>query len=505
MKNILRRHLVLLGYISVLMLSVSCNPPAETHQAAKPNFLFILVDDLGQRDIGAFGSTFYETPNVDKLAADGAMFTDAYAACPVCSPTRASIMTGKYPATLNITDWIPGRQSYTNTDYDQMLSKPFTLALPLEETTIAEALKENGYQTFFTGKWHIGETEEFWPQHQGFDINKGGWAKGYPRGGYFSPYKNPMLEDGPEGEFLTERLADECISFLDDRNEADPFFMYLSFYTVHNPQQGKPELIEYFKQKAAQMGIDQIDPFVSDRQWMIENQSPGEWKDRFVQSSPVYASMVYSMDQAVGKVMKKLEDAGVADNTVVIFMSDNGGLSTAESSPTSNLPLRGGKGWLYEGGIREPMIIKWPGNVQPGMVINEPVTSTDFYPTMLEMAGVDLMPEQHVDGTSMVPLLTRKDGYARAPLFWHYPHYSNQGDMPGGAIRAGDYKLIKRYIDDSYELYNLRSDIGETRNLIDEEPEKAAELIKVFDEYVNKTNAQMMIPNPDYKGTRKQN
>lgn len=496
-----QKKIIYLLILSFALFSTCKTKKTPTPSEGKPNFLFILVDDMGYKDLGCYGSTFYESPNVDKLASEGALFTNGYAACPVCSPTRASIMTGKYPARLNITDWIPGRQSYINTDYDKMLSKPFELALPLEEKTIAEALKENGYETFFVGKWHIGETEEFWPQHQGFDTNIGGWAKGYPRGGYFAPYKNPMLEDGPEGEFLTDRLGDECVKFLESRDNNKPFLMYLSFYTVHNPQQGKPEVIEHFKQKAKTMGIDQIDPFVTDLPWINTNEAQGEWKERFVQSNPVYASMVYSMDENVGKVMKKLEELGLDDNTVVIFTSDNGGLSTAESSPTSNLPLRAGKGWLYEGGIREPMIIRWPGHVQPGTVIHEPASSTDYYPTILDMAGIAPMPEQHIDGVSLVPLLKREaETFNRKSLFWHYPHYSNQGDKPGGAVRMGDYKLIKRYEDGSFELYNLTKDIGETRNLIDIEPEKAEELKKVFDELVEQTNAQMMDINPGYKG-----
>ncbi len=491
-----------LFFFFFLVLLLSCTAKEEK---MRPNFLFIVVDDLGWRDIGAFGSTFYESPHVDQLASEGVLFTNAYASSPVCSPSRASIMTGKYPATLNITDWIPGRQSYINTDNDQLLSQPFNLVLPHSETTIAEALKENGYQTFFAGKWHIGEDEAYWPHHQGFDTNIGGWAKGFPRGGYFSPYKNPMLEDGPDGEFLTDRLGDECLKFLAQRDSTKPFLLYLSFYTVHNPQEGKPEIIQRFKEKAEAMGLDKIDPFTIEQTWIKNSEQKGEWKDRLVQSSPVYASMVYSMDENIGKVINKLKALGLEKNTVIVFTSDNGGLSTAESSPTSNLPLRGGKGWLHEGGIRVPLIIKWPRKTHKGVIINAPTISTDFYPTLLEMAGIELLPEQHCDGKSLVPLLKGVDDYDREPLLWHYPHYSNQGDTPGSALRKGDYKLIRRYENNTYELYNLRKDISESNNLFNKEPAVATEMVKILEQYLVRTKAQMMYPNPDYKGIKRVN
>jgi arylsulfatase A-like enzyme len=365
-------------------------------KAPKLNFVFILVDDLGWRDLGCFGSTFYETPNVDCLAAQGMRFTNAYAACPVCSPTRASIMTGKYPARMGTTDWF-GAPQPSNVLKHWTRNKPLLPAtykenMPLEEVTMAEAFKEHGYTTFFAGKWHLGG-EGFLPEDQGFNINKGGHHRGSPPGGYFSPYKNPKLSDGPEGEHLPARLARESVDFLNQMGNK-PFLLYLSFYSVHTPLQSREDLKRKYQDKAK----------------TVKHEGPrftseGERQARQVQDHAVYAGMVGAMDSAVGEILQALENLRLADNTAVIFMSDNGGLSTSEGSPTSNVPLRAGKGWLYEGGIREPMIIKWPDVVEPGSVCNMPVISNDFYPTMLEMAGLPAKPEQHIDGISLVPLL----------------------------------------------------------------------------------------------------
>ncbi len=445
----------------------------------KPNFVFILIDDMGFKDIGCNGSSFYETPNIDKLAGDGMRFTDAYAACPVCSPTRASIMTGKYPARLNLTDYLVGRRR------GKLIPPEYIHQMPLEEVTIAEALKEAGYTTCFIGKWHLGD-KPYWPEHQGFDINIGGTRSGMPRNYFWPQWRgNPPIE-GRAGEYLTDRLTDEALKFLEGKKDK-PFLLYLSHYAVHIPLQAKKDMIEKYKAKAAKQPT-------KEPRFLPEGSS----KARQVQDHPVYASMVESVDESVGRVMKKLEDLGVADNTVVIFMSDNGGLSTAEGLPTSNLPLRAGKGWLYEGGIREPMIIKWPGVVKPQSVCSEPVTSTDFYPTMLEMADLPLKPKQHIDGVSLVPLLKGNQKLKRNAIFWHYPHYGNQGGSPGGAVRAGDYKLIEFYEDSRVELYNLKADIGEKKNLAGKMPGTAAELRKKLQTWRKDVHAQMPTPNPDY-------
>ncbi len=472
---------------------------------SKPNFVFFLVDDLGWTDIGAFGSTFYETPNIDKLAATGMKFTDAYASCPVCSPTRASIMSGKYPARINLTDWIPGRQAggRANEPANKVVPPDFQRYMSLDQVTIAEALKEAGYATGFFGKWHLGESEDLWPEFQGFDVNKGGWSRGAPyyrtfdadddewRGdsGYVSPYKNPRLQDGPPGEYLTDRLADETVTFI-NQNKEKPFFAYLSFYTVHNPMHGKQDKVKKYKEKAERLGLLNQPQFNENPEW-AKHVGQGHWRERLVQSHAEYAAMIESLDENVGKVLKELEEQGVADNTIVFFMGDNGGLSTSEGSPTTNLPLRAGKGWLYEGGIREPMIIRWPGH-QPGEC-DEPVTSTDFYPTMLEMASLPLRSEQHMDGKSLVPLVKGKS-MERGPIFWHYPHYSNQGGKPGGAVRNGDWKLIERYETGKLELYNLKEDIGETTNLAEDMAEKAQELHGLLREWRQEVDAQMPTP-----------
>ena len=474
----------------------SCKGPGNREQ--KPNIIFILVDDLGWADLGCYGSTFHETPNIDRLAGEAMRFTNAYAACPVCSPTRASIMTGKYPARINVTDWIPGRQAYAGPQpCDKLLPREFELEMKLEEVTIAEALKEAGYRTFFAGKWHMGEDSIYWPEHQGFEINKGGWSKGSPAGGYFSPYTNPRLESGPEGENLTDRLTDESIRFMEEHTD-EPFFLYLSFYTVHTPLQGKPELIEKYKRKVGELGLDPEAMETTDREWISHAAPGGRMIERILQGHSTYASMIETLDTNVGRLMQRLEELELTDNTIVFFMSDNGGLSTSEGSPTSNLPLRAGKGWLYEGGIREPMFIKWPGSGSEGAVCDVPVTSTDFYPTILEMAGVEPLQEQHQDGVSLGPLLTGGEDMEERPIFWHYPHYSNQGGKPGAAIRLGDFKLIEFFEDHSVELYNLSDDPGEQKELSAEIPGKAEELLKILHNWQVEVDARGMDPNPGF-------
>ncbi|MGB2753942.1 MAG: sulfatase [Phycisphaerae bacterium] len=444
---------------------------------ARPNFVFFLIDDLGWRDVGCFGSTFYETPNIDRLAREGMRFTDAYAACPVCSPTRASIMTGKYPARTGVTDYIGASQPGNWKRNTKLVPAPYADRLALDEVTLAKAFKEAGYATFFAGKWHLGP-EGFWPEDQGFDVNKGGIDRGGPYGGkkYFSPYGNPRLENGPPGEYLPLRLGRETADFIEAHKDG-PLLAYLSFYSVHTPLMTTKELGAKYeaKQKNA--------PATA---WGQE----GERKVRLVQNHAVYAGMVEAMDTAVGIVLDRLDRLGLAESTAVFFMSDNGGLSTSEGHPTANAPLRAGKGWLYEGGVREPMIVRAPGVTRPGSACTEPVISTDFYPTMLELAGLPLRPDQHVDGVSFVSLL-KGEKMTRGPIYWHYPHYGNQGGAPAGAVRDGDFKLIEWYEDGRLELYNLRDDLGEANDLATAMPEKARELQKMLAEWRRTVGAQM--------------
>ncbi len=456
--------------------SVNDEQQTSSVPGKKPNFVFILIDDMGWMDAGCYGSTFYETPNIDRLAAEGMRFTDAYAACPVCSPTRASIMTGKYPARLNLTDWLIGRRWPKDSP---IVPVEWRHEMPLEEVTIAESLKEAGYATCFVGKWHLGK-EPFYPEHQGFDINIGGTNSGMPKSHFYPRWAdNPPIEGKP-GEYLADRLTDESLNFL-ETNADKPFLLYLSHYGVHTPLEAKGQLLEKYRTKANTL------PQVKGPRFIQE----GKRHARQVQDHPVYGGMVQSIDESVGRVMDKLKELNLAENTVVFFMSDNGGLSTSEGSPTSNVPLRAGKGWLYEGGIREPMIIKWPGAVEPGSVCSEPVTSTDFYPTILEMANLPLKPQQHPDGVSLVPLLAQTGKLKRKAIYWHYPHYSNQGGTPGGAIRLGDYKLIEFYDTHRTELYNLRDDIGEKHDLSSQKPQKTAELKKMLEDWRKTVDAQM--------------
>jgi len=456
-----------------------CAQTAVADDATPPNFIVIMADDLGWADLGCTGSTFYETPNLDRLAARGVRFSSAYAACPVCSPTRAAAMTGRYPARLKLTDFIPGARR-------ERLNPAFYLHhLPLEETTIAEALREAGYATGFVGKWHLGD-EGFWPENQGFDVNVAGSGKGATA--QFSPYALPNLADGPPGEYLTDRLTDEAIKFITRKKDA-PFLLWLAHYDVHTPLVAKPELIEKFESKAARLPQPDGQRFRPER----------ERQDRRVQDHAVYAAKVASVDQSVGRVLATLDELGIAGRTIVLFTSDNGGLSTSEGAPTSNAPLRAGKGWLYEGGLRVPLLLRWPGVITTGQVCETPVITNDIYATLLEMAGQPARPDQHCDGTSLVPLVKGAGPLARETLYWHYPHYGNQGGSPGGAIRDRDWKLIEFFEDQHVELYNLREDPKEERNLAAEMPERAKVLRDKLAEWRKAVSAEMPTPNPDFR------
>ncbi|HAA49824.1 MAG TPA: sulfatase [Planctomycetaceae bacterium] len=487
-----------MGRTSRLLVSLVFLVPVVGTAAERPNVVFFLVDDLGWTDLGCFGSSFYDTPHVDDLAKSGMKFINAYAACPVCSPTRASILTGKYPSRIGITDYINaagGNQPGKWRRNTKLLPSPYKDRMAHEEVTLAEALKEAGYATFFAGKWHLGP-ETFWPESQGFDVNQGGITRGGPYGGkrYFSPYANPRLKDGPPGEHLPARLAKETVKFI-EANREKPFLAYLSFYSVHTPLIARADLRQKYVAKRKALDASLVAGEFSKRE---HNR-----RVRTLQAHAVYAGMVEAMDSAVGTVLAGLKRLGLTENTVVFFMSDNGGLSTSEGHPTSNLPLRGGKGWMYEGGIREPMIVRWPGVTTPGSVCKHVVTSTDFYPTILEILDLKPRPDQHRDGMSFVSLLqggTRD----RGPVLWHYPHYGNQGGAPGGAIRQGRWKLIEWYEDSRLELFDLESDIGEIRDLVDEQPERVRAMRDTLHKMLKETGAVMPARNERYDKTKRE-
>lgn len=467
---------------------------ASLHAADRlPNFVFILVDDLGQRDLGCYGSQFYETPHIDALAKSGVTFTNAYSACPVCSPTRASIQSGKYPARLHTTDYFGGPtcdEALADSRYvgRPLLPPSYLTRLPLEEATIAETLAEAGYATLYAGKWHLGP-HGYWPEDQGYQTNLGGNRDGHPKS-YFSPYENPKLLDGPDGEHIDERLANEVANFIRFCRD-QPFLVFFSQFDPHIPLQTTQELKEKYRQKAERLAATES-----------EFGKEGDHKVRRIQNHPVYAGMVETMDSAVGVVLDALDEAGIADETIVIFTSDNGGLSTAEGAPTSNLPLRGGKGWAYEGGVRVPLIVRWPGKTKPGSLTDRYVISTDYYPTILEMAGLPLRPRQHVDGQSFAPLLKGAHQPARGPIFWHYPHYSNQGGRPFTAMRDGNWKLIEFLEDGRTELYNVAHDLTEKNNLAAAQPERTSAMLHCLHQWQACVGVQMPLSNPQYKPPR---
>ncbi len=475
-----RRHF--LGAVAAAMVLPGCAALSKKKKAAvppkrQPNIIFMLIDDMGYADVGCFGSTFYETPNVDRLAASGMRFTQAYAACPVCSPTRASIMTGKYPARLRLTDFLKGKRS---PDGSPLRPAEYRDELPLEEVTVAEILREAGYATGHVGKWHLGP-KGFWPEDQGFDFNYGGCQSGMPMSHFCPDWKNnPPIEGTHNGEYLADRLTDEACRFIEARKDG-PFFLNFCHYSVHVPIQAKADKIAKYEAKLA-----------------THPPLPGQ------QHNPHYAAMVESVDESVGKVMETLKRLGIEDNTVFFFFSDNGGLSVEEGKltpATTNAPLRDGKGYLHEGGIREPMIVSWPGTIAPRTVCDEPVCSIDFLPTMAVVAGMDpdmtRLPE--LDGMDISALFAEPQAHlSRDALYWHYPHFSNQGGRPGGAVRHGDWKLIENYEFGDLELYNLKQDVGESRNLADAQPERAKRMLEMLVAWRQRVGANMPVPNPDY-------
>ncbi|WP_338020156.1 sulfatase [Rhodopirellula sp. P2] len=501
--NLVTTALLLLATIASFANQPTLATEEPSPTASRPNVLLFLVDDLGWADLGCYGSTYHETPQIDALAASGTRFTNAYAACPVCSPTRASIMTGRHPVRVDITDWIPGMSTdrAQNPRFQHVDDRD---SLALDEVTLAEHLRNAAdYQTFFLGKWHLGDVGHL-PTDQGFQVNIGGGHKGSPPGGYYSPWKNPYLKAKHDGEYLTTRLTDEAISLVDTASREDkPFFMMMSYYNVHSPITPDKRTIDHFQEKQANTPELQGDtPTLAEREAVTRGR----------QDNPAYASMVTAVDTSVGRILKALKEHGVDDNTLVVFFSDNGGLSTLRKfGPTCNSPLRAGKGWLYEGGIREPLLVRLPqtmsgpattkaGSLQP-KVVDSIACSTDLFPTILDVVGLPLHPELHADGISLLPTIT---GKATTPdssprdLHWHYPHYHGSLWRPGAAIRRGNYKLIEFYETDTAELYDLSVDIGETTDLSQTEPERFAELRDALRQWQTEMGAKMPVPNPNF-------
>ncbi len=448
-----------------------------------PNVIVVLVDDLGWMDLGCQGSDFYRTPNIDRLAATGMRFTDGYASCAVCSPTRAALMTGRSPARLGITDWIRAEFQLANRQWpnirdrlgyhrpsgaDRELLTPVNeLQLPHGEITLAELLKPIGYASAFIGKWHLGGRGHL-PVDQGFDENYGGWDYGQPPS-YFDPFVDPLrlpmgiptLAPRAAGEYLTDREADEAVGFI-ERNKDRPFLLYLSHYAVHTPIQGKQDLVARY-----------------------ESMRDGEGQD-----DPVYASMVHSVDDAVGRLLETLDRTGLTDRTLIVFTGDNGGLDNS-GRPTENAPLRSGKGYAYEGGLRTPWIVRWPGVTEPGAVSREPIASIDLLPTIAAAVGTRTPADRAIDGINLGPAL-RGGKLPERALVWHFPHYRHgPGHDPYSAIRQGDWKLIRFYDPAKTELYNLADDLGETNDLAGAMQARAKRLEALLDEHLQEAGARL--------------
>ena len=445
-------------------------------RSQRPNFVLIVIDDLGWNNVGFMGSRFYETPNLDRLAKDSVVFTNAYANAPNCAPTRASLLTGQYTSRHGI--YTVGSSARDPSRLRKLIPIPNRTVLPSWEVTIAEALKPAGYVSASIGKWHLGRDPESGPVSQGFDLNVGGYDRGHPVS-YFSPYRNPFLKDGPKGEYLTDRLTTEAISFV-RKNRHKPFFLYFPTYAVHTPLQAQDDVVAKYRKKPRFHG----------------------------QANPVHGAMVEIVDRNVGRLMAALDELGLAEKTVVFFLSDNGGVQGI----TSMYPLRGGKGMLYEGGIRVPAFVRWPGVTDGGCHSDEPILGMDLYPTILEMAGVR-PPERHaIDGVSLVPLLRGKERLGREAIFWHFPAYLQAAHDMNGArdplfrtrpcsvVRSGDWKLIEYFEDGSLELYNLSEDVGEKVNLAKKLQDKTRELHKRLIAWRREIGAPVPTQlNPDYR------
>lgn len=465
-----------LAWISTIAAPTAC--------AEQPNVVLILMDDMGAIDLSGEGSTFYRSPRIDSIAEQGIRFRNGYATCCVCSPSRASIQLGTFPARNGITDWIGAKSGLDWDRPNRVLPAEYVHELPAAEVTIAEALREAGYGTFFAGKWHLGGKGS-WPDDHGYQVNKGGHDRGSPPGGYFAPYNNPALESGPDGESLPMRLAAETVDYI-NQNKDKPFFAMLSFYSVHGPVQTRKELWEKYRALAPKLPAGQ-------QRFHIDRTLPV----RHVQDHPVYAGMVETVDNAVGLVLDALHNNNLTENTIVLFTSDNGGVSSGDAYCTSNLPLRGGKGRQWEGGIREPFYIRYPALIAPGSANDTPVTGADLYPTILELCGLPLRPEQHVDGVSLKPLLSG-GSIPNRPLYWHYPHYGNQGGEPHAIIRDDGWKLIHYYEDDRNELYHLPTDPGEISDVSRTHPARTQALWNQLDSWLGEVGARRPKPDPRY-------
>jgi len=463
------------------LLSVFCAGSALSYGAddsRRPNIVFLLADDMGQGDLGCYGNTLFETPNIDRLRAEGMKFLNAYSACSVCSPSRAAILTGRYPGRLHLTDWIPGHKK----PFAKLSVPDWQMFMDSNQTTLAGALKQNGYSTFFIGKWHLMPENnpalmpDHTPEKHGFDVNIAGREWGQPKGPgkYFFPWGDlPGLTGGNPGDFLDDRLTDEALKIL-DRSGDKPFLLYMAYYLVHGPFMCKPEYEQKYLGKA--------------------NADPETWNQQYGKKEigAKYAGMVQTMDESVGRLMKKLRERGLDKNTIVIFTSDNGGLFRGSAAG-----LRGKKGTAYEGGTRVPAIIRWPGKIAPGALCNEPVIGMDYFPTLLESAGLKAMPQQHCDGKSLLPLLTQTGGVVPRDFFWHYPHY-HDSTTPYSSVRSGDWKLVEYLEDGKLELYDLKKDPAESHNCASESPEKATLLRSKLESWRRDVGAQMPSPNPKY-------
>jgi len=442
-----------LGLVAALVLA------APASAADRPNVIVFLIDDLGWTDPACYGNTFHETPHIDRLAKDSLRFTNGYAACTVCSPTRASLLTGQYPARLHVTDWIAGHKR----PFAKLKVPDWTMHLPTETHSLAEAFKAAGYTTASVGKWHLGGPDSY-PEKHGFDVNIGGTDKGSPPG-YFAPEKIPTLQNGKPGEFLPDRLTTEAVSFI-TTNKDKPFFLYFPHYAVHTPIAGKPEVIAKYNKKAEALGIKR---------------------------NSTYAALFEGVDDSVGAVRKALTDLKLDDKTIVVFTSDNGGLIPI----TTNPPFRAGKGSAYEGGVRVPWIIHWPGVTKPGSTSDVPIITCDLYPTLVEACGLKTVASQTIDGVSLVPVLKGNAALERDAIYWHYPHYHPGGATPYSAGRFGDWRIVEFFETGKVELYNLKDDPGEKTDIADKETERATKLREKLKSWRQSIGAQLPTPNPD--------
>ncbi len=510
---------ILTGAAIVLFATqIFCSQNAMAEgELRKPNIVFFLVDDLGWPDVGCYGSSFYETPAIDQLAKEGVLFNNAYSTCHVCSPSRASILTGKYPARTDLTEWIGGKKEM---DHEKLHSAKKAKALPEGEITIAETLRSHGYATANYGKAHVARD----PKTYGFDEEITGWLRSFHAPFRSHGGKYEILQ-AKKGDYFTDKLTDAALDFI-ERKKDQPFFVHLEHFAVHDPIEGRKDLVEKYKKKLAKMPLDDGPDYILEgnpdepapSEASIAEMKKYQRPDDFIntrlgwvkqkQDNVEFAGMVGAMDESLARIRAKLEELNIADNTIIIFTSDNGGMSASNRFQKNNnraqmdqrfsssmLPLRGGKGWLYEGGLRVPLIVFWPGHSKPGMVTDVPVTGTDFYPTLLEMLDFPLMPQQHKDGISFAPLLEGKPFNGHDAIYWHFPHYSNHGNQsPGGAVRVGKYKLLEYYENGTVQLYDLENDLGEQNDISKQNPEVTQNLLNMLQDWRQETDAKMPYP-----------